>query len=323
MNESSRAVLDDENRRPTVGERLDGVARRVAARHRWTSAVGERLVPPLRRAEQLAGLFAGRFERDESGADAPDLLPVGVPPGVSGPAAPGSAWSWTVEDQGSEPARGDGRPLPADVRARLRDVAGAGAEVLRVHDDGAADRVALAHAADAVTIGTDVYFRDGRFRPDEPEGFRLLAHETTHVSATVDGHGDGRASAAGRAAEEQAALGHERLAEMRSPQGVGAAGRGHAGEELPVRFATRVGGPTGPPPGRPPSGGLPTALPATTGGGSPPGGPTAASTSVLPMAAAADRPAEPPPPPFDVEALRRDLVADLMSRLRSDFERGA
>jgi hypothetical protein len=35
-----------------------------------------------------------------------------------------------------------------------------------------------------------------------------------------------------------------------------------------------------------------------------------------------DRPAD-PQPPFDVDALRRDLVTELMNRLRSDAERGA
>jgi hypothetical protein len=42
------------------------------------------------------------------------------------------------------------------------------------------------------------------------------------------------------------------------------------------------------------------------------------------MRADTDRPAPAPaaPAPFDVEALRRRLIEDLMGRLRSDFERG-
>jgi hypothetical protein len=39
------------------------------------------------------------------------------------------------------------------------------------------------------------------------------------------------------------------------------------------------------------------------------------------MAASVDR-AISQPPPFDVQELRRSLIADLMRQLRSDFERG-
>jgi hypothetical protein len=42
----------------------------------------------------------------------------------------------------------------------------------------------------------------------------------------------------------------------------------------------------------------------------------------MPMTAAVDR-ASDPQPSFDVEAMRRDLVVEVMNRLRSDFERGA
>ena len=46
-----------------------------------------------------------------------------------------------------------------------------------------------------------------------------------------------------------------------------------------------------------------------------------APAAVQPMAASLDREVS-PPPPFDVEALRRSLLTDLMRQLRSDFERG-
>ena len=41
----------------------------------------------------------------------------------------------------------------------MREVAGPGADVMRVHADARADAIARAHAADAVTLGADVYFR--------------------------------------------------------------------------------------------------------------------------------------------------------------------
>ena len=53
---------------------------------------------------------------------------------------------------------------------------------MRVHDDRAADQLARRHRADAVTVGRDVYFRQDRLRPRDPQGFGLVAHEATHVA---------------------------------------------------------------------------------------------------------------------------------------------
>ena len=102
----------------------------------------------------LATMQQGRFERVE------------WPPGGRGALAfaerrvggprPGRL---RAPDGSAPPAAGGGagvdagRPLPDDVRWRLRDVAGPAADALRVHDDGAADALARAHRADAVTVG--------------------------------------------------------------------------------------------------------------------------------------------------------------------------
>jgi hypothetical protein len=318
VDETSRAVLDDEARPRTVGERLDGVGRRIAARHRWTSAVGERLVPPLRRLERLAEQFAGRFERVESGGDGPEVVSFDVLTEVPWPVAPGTGSSPPDADRPIGLGSAEGRALPADVRSRLRDLAGPGADVVRVHDDVAADHIARAHSADAVTIGADVYFRDGRFRPDEPTGLGLLAHETTHVSTTLENHGAARATAAGLAAEEHVALAREWLAQGQLPGMAATAGRLNPIGDPGTRVVGPAGRAAGPPTGRGPAGAS-----SDDARGSPPGAiPTAAPTGVTPMTAALDRPSA-PQPSFDVDALRRDLVVELMSRLRSDFERGA
>jgi hypothetical protein len=52
---------------------------------------------------------------------------------------------------------------------------------VRLHTDTTADRVATSHRANAVTMGRDVFFAAGRFRPETPMGFGLLVHELTHV----------------------------------------------------------------------------------------------------------------------------------------------
>jgi hypothetical protein len=51
---------------------------------------------------------------------------------------------------------------------------------VRLHVGGA-DEFCRALGAQAVTIGSDVYFRDGAFDPRTRDGFRLIAHELAHV----------------------------------------------------------------------------------------------------------------------------------------------
>jgi Domain of unknown function (DUF4157) len=51
---------------------------------------------------------------------------------------------------------------------------------VRVHYRGA-DEVCRAFGATALTIGSDIYFRDGAFAPHTSAGLRILAHEVAHV----------------------------------------------------------------------------------------------------------------------------------------------
>ena len=51
---------------------------------------------------------------------------------------------------------------------------------IRVHYRGA-DEVCRAFGAMALTIGSDIYFRDGAFAPHTSAGLRILAHEVAHV----------------------------------------------------------------------------------------------------------------------------------------------
>jgi hypothetical protein len=217
----------------------------------------------------------------------------------------------------------------------LRELAGPGADVVRVHDDAGADRVAVVHSADAVAVGADVYFRDGRFRPDEPAGFGLLAHEASHVSTTLETSGVERATEGGRAAEEATALHLERKArhtlapptlDPHTPARNGGVRNPSATAGHPLTAEAAAGplppGAVGPPmPGPGPAVWGSTAGPSTGGAASTPTT-GAAPLTAAPMTAAVDRQLD-SQPPFDVAALRRDLVADLVSRLRSEFERGA
>ena len=75
--------------------------------------------------------------------------------------------------------------LPRAMASRLADV--------RVHTDVAADRAASALNARAFTIGRDISFAAGEFRPDTAQGRHLLAHELSHVVQQSGGSrgGDG------------------------------------------------------------------------------------------------------------------------------------
>jgi hypothetical protein len=81
-----------------------------------------------------------------------------------------------------------GRSLPESVQTFFESRFGRDFSDVRVHTGGSADRVAGRLGARAFTVGTDVVFRSGAYRPFSREGKRLLAHELTHV---VQQSGDG------------------------------------------------------------------------------------------------------------------------------------
>jgi hypothetical protein len=326
----------------TLGERLSLIGEHLLHRHVPVYAWAGRFAVVLERLDTLDQSWAQRFEREEAAQPpwTPDQRPGRAP-------APPSAWPgsqrWQRPHPGSvadERPRADvprpadqtagGEPgtpqraeraLPADVRARLRTVAGPGSDHLRVRTDPTADAAARAQRADAVTIGPDVNLRSGRFRPDTVEGFALLAHETRHVSALLARGGATRRSLPGGiAAEEEDAVGVERQARMSSWQAPGTAmGTDPAGPSHGM-VAAIAGRPAGWPP---------TGVPLT---GPPPAGTRSPSAlepalmsapgAAVPMRADVDRPEAAAPAPFDVDGLRESLIDELMNRVRTDFERG-
>jgi Domain of unknown function (DUF4157) len=316
---------DDPARLPTLGERLAVLGLLLRDRHLPVYAWAASFAPLLRRLEDLDRSWADRFERDESGQPKAIALLPGRLSAEREIGAPGHAPTAqpTPGPQVTSPEpHGPARPvLPADVRARLRAVAGPGADRMRVRADATADALARTWRADAITIGTEVHVRSGRFRPDTPAGFALLAHEARHVTALLGRDGGARrATPHGVAAEEDAALRVERLA--RSDRLPARAARSGAPDHGPGPRAARgaLPVPEGPTarshpavPGRPPS--------ASASAASWPGGDPGAT---VPMRADVDRDEGAPAVgvPFDVEGLRRSLIDDLMRRLRSDFERG-
>lgn len=114
------------------------------------------MLPPSHREEQEADARADRALR---------ALPASAP----GP--------WT----GSPRGRAGGRPLDEATRTFFEDRFGADFSGVRVHVDDRAARAAERLGAAAFTVGGDIAFGPGAYRPDTGEGRRLLAHELSHA----------------------------------------------------------------------------------------------------------------------------------------------
>jgi hypothetical protein len=126
----------------------------------------------LRGAVLAVGAPGGLSEREaDRTAVAAGGLAVGEPRETPPPA--------TV---GAQLARfGDGSPLPDWLRSRFETQLGDDLSGVRVHTGASADANARDIGARAYTVGGDVAFAAGEYRPDTPAGLGLLAHELTHV----------------------------------------------------------------------------------------------------------------------------------------------
>lgn len=116
-----------------------------------------------------------------------DLLLVAKAEGPTGAAAPAG----TAERIAA--LRGGGRPLGADVRGFMEPRFGADFGQVRIHAGGRASALAHSVRAQAFTVGGDIVFGDGRFRPDTQAGRWLLAHELTHTLQQSDAAGEPQA----------------------------------------------------------------------------------------------------------------------------------
>ncbi len=87
-------------------------------------------------------------------------------------------------------SRGDGLPLPGELKRSMEDRFGADFGTVRIHTGPRAAALSRALAAKAFTVGRDVFFGSGRFAPASPSGRALVAHELAH---TVQQRDAGRA----------------------------------------------------------------------------------------------------------------------------------
>jgi Domain of unknown function (DUF4157) len=84
-------------------------------------------------------------------------------------------------DSSIQSARGTGVPLQDGLRRSMERGFGVAFSAVRVHHDGQADELNRRIQADAFTSGSDIFFRQGGYRPSSPDGQRLVAHELAHV----------------------------------------------------------------------------------------------------------------------------------------------
>jgi hypothetical protein len=84
--------------------------------------------------------------------------------------------------------RSGGIPLPRSVRGLMEPRFGQDLGPVKIHADGLAETLSETVNARAFTVGHDVFFGRSEFKPDAPEGQRLLAHELTHVVQQQNGH---------------------------------------------------------------------------------------------------------------------------------------
>jgi len=76
---------------------------------------------------------------------------------------------------------GSGSALAAGTQAAMNQFFGQDLGHVRIHTDGGAQALASSLNAHAFTVGHQIAFASGHYRPDHPEGQSLIAHELTHV----------------------------------------------------------------------------------------------------------------------------------------------
>ena len=74
-----------------------------------------------------------------------------------------------------------GQPLDNSARNFMEQRFGQDFGQVRVHADSDSAQSAKSLQARAYTIGSDIYFNQGQYRPSDSQGKTLLAHELTHV----------------------------------------------------------------------------------------------------------------------------------------------
>ncbi len=82
---------------------------------------------------------------------------------------------------GASPVGGSGSPVPPPLRREYEQTLGADLSGVRIHNDAASHAFAAEVGAKAATVGSHVYFAEGRFAPETATGQEILRHELVHT----------------------------------------------------------------------------------------------------------------------------------------------
>lgn len=80
-----------------------------------------------------------------------------------------------------ESSRGGGSPMDDSTRSFMEERFGMDFSGVRIHNDSNASQLSQNLNAQAFTVGSDIYFNQGKYSPDSDSGKHLLAHELTHT----------------------------------------------------------------------------------------------------------------------------------------------
>ncbi|NGN96271.1 DUF4157 domain-containing protein [Grimontia sp. S25] len=114
--------------------------------------------------------------------------------------------------------------IPQSLRERAEQTFGTTLPDVNFYTGGMAQNYARQLQAKAFTAGNDVFFGNGFYRPDTPEGLRLIGHELTHVVQQRRGLAFSKLQGAGDTYEQEADRGGDAFAvgqrfSVSSPQG--------------------------------------------------------------------------------------------------------
>jgi hypothetical protein len=84
-------------------------------------------------------------------------------------------------------SRSGGATLPRQTQKNFDASFGTDLSSVRVHDGSQHNELAHGLRAKAFTVGSDIFFAQGQYRPGSQHGDRLLAHELTHVMQQSSG----------------------------------------------------------------------------------------------------------------------------------------
>ncbi len=95
-------------------------------------------------------------------------------------AGEGSTVSPAIESK-IQSMRGSGQPMDTVTQSAMESSFGADFSNVRIHTNSQAAQMSTDLNAHAFTVGSDIFFNEGRYQPNTKQGAGLLAHELTHT----------------------------------------------------------------------------------------------------------------------------------------------